>query len=318
MDLNLVRVFVAIYETHSLTSAATRLYVTQSAVSQSLGKLRRAFDDQLFERSGRGMAPTPVAIDVYTPMREALENIDGALDNVHAFDPRTSTKTFRVALSELGEIGWLANIVAAVRTQAPTVRIETVPLDQKSLADWLHRGAVDVAIAPADLPGTMVRTAIKDETYCVVMSAQNELSQGPITVDGYLAARHAVVASDAGTPFLAEVERRSDAFVEPAVIAQHFASLPPLLSGDPHLIAMVPRSIAEGWTRVWPLAIQDLPFEMPRIRFHVYCRTTVQGSGALKWFYETVARAVVGSPAQFEAIQVYGPTGVPEDADGSK
>ncbi|UUT34855.1 LysR family transcriptional regulator [Microbacterium elymi] len=149
MDLNLVRVFVAIYETRSLTTAAGRLFVTQPAVSQALGRLRRELDDPLFERNGRQMEPTALAAGLFPGFREAIAGIDRTLDAVHGFEPAQSQKLFRIALSELGEIGWMPAILAAVRAQAPGMRIEAVPMDAAALPDWLARGVVDLAVTPS-------------------------------------------------------------------------------------------------------------------------------------------------------------------------
>ena len=127
MDLNLVRTFVAVYEDRNLTHAASRLYVSQPAVSQALAKLRRALADPLFTRTGRTMEPTPLARSVYPGFRDSLVSIDRALDTVHTFDPRTSDHRFRVAMSELGEIGYFPALFSATRAEAPRVSVDVVP-----------------------------------------------------------------------------------------------------------------------------------------------------------------------------------------------
>src|SRR5699024_114514 len=139
IDLNLIRVCVIVYESRNLTRAARDLYVTQSAISQSLSRLRKHFGDPLFARLGRRMEPTPVAQEAYLDMRAALDSIDTALGRVQRFDPSTSEKVFRIALSELGEIGWMGNILGEVRRSAPNVRIESIALDQSRFVDWLER-----------------------------------------------------------------------------------------------------------------------------------------------------------------------------------
>ena len=109
-DLNLTRVFVAIYEAGSLTAAGRRLFVTQSAISQSLARLRRELGDPLFERTSQGMRPTALAEAIYPQLHEGVSVIDRTLAAVTGFDPLSSERTFRIALSELGEIGWLPAI----------------------------------------------------------------------------------------------------------------------------------------------------------------------------------------------------------------
>lgn len=302
MDLNLVRVFVEIFESRSLTSAASRLFVTQSAVSQSLARLRTALDDALFERRGRLMQPTPVAKDLYPAFRDALAAIHGAVDKRAIFDPRHSTRQFRIALSELGEVGWLANIVADIRREAPNVRLRTVCLQIHEVEDWLGRGLVDIAIAPAELPGDTDRTPIKTQTYAVVMSREHALAKGGLSLQQYLSTPRVVVASDSSAAHLEAVERRAQAYTEPAVVAQHYASVLSLVLQSPDLIAVVPRSLAEGWTLQWPIAVAALPFEMDPVRLAVYRRPDTLHSMSLDWLHRTVLRATVGLRTHFETM----------------
>lgn len=302
MDLNLVRVFVAIAETRSLTAAAARLYVTQPAVSQALARLRTELDDPLFERVGREMAPTPLAVSVYPGFRTALEGIDRTLDAVHGFDPSQSDRLFRIAMSELGEIGWMPAILAAVRGHAPRMRIEAVPMDVRELPDWLGRGTVDLAVTPSVVPGAFEQTVIKSQGYGVAMAASHPLAEGALTLERYLAADHVVVASDSGGAIVEAALRRLGAQIEPAVAINHFAALPPVLAGKQRLVATVPDTIAQGWSSHWPLAVRPLPFEMPPVDVRLYRRATTQHAAALAWLFDTVARAIRGSSGQFAVI----------------
>ena len=74
VDLNLLPVFEAAYEERSLSRAATRLAMTQSAVSHALNRLRAVFEDELFVRQARGVTPTPVADRIYARLRDALSS----------------------------------------------------------------------------------------------------------------------------------------------------------------------------------------------------------------------------------------------------
>lgn len=302
MDLNLVKVFVAVHETLNLTTASRRLFVTQSAVSQSLARLRREFDDPLFERSGRGMRPTALADAVYPRFRGALEDIDRALDGVRGFDPSASMHTFRIALSELGEIGWMPDIITRIHAEAPQVRVEVVALEPDLLADALNRGAVDLAISPAAVRGAFEPTHVKQERYNALVSRDHDLALSELTVESYAATRHVALTSDTGGPVLDVARRRSGVTIQPAVTIRHLATLPQLLVRDPSLMATIPETIAMGWASSLPLVALELPFEMEPIEIVLYRRRTSQDIGALEWFHRAVARAVAGSPGEFSAI----------------
>lgn len=300
MDLNLVKVFVSVYETRNLTVAARRLFVTQPAVSQALARLRRELDDPLFRRNGRSMDATPLADSVYPGFRQAMAGIDRTMDAVHRFDPGDSTRLFRIALSELGEIGWFPAILSAVRAVAPHIRLAVVALQPAELPSWLARGAVDLAISTASISG-FERTLLKSQDYGVAMSRSSSLPE-PMTVRQYSEANHAVVSSDSGHDQLETAQRRAGASFEASVIIDHWATLPPMLSTQQDLIATVPVGIAEGWAETWPIRVSPLPFEMPPVEVYLYRRATTVHTAALDWLFTTVASAVRGSSGRFFAI----------------
>ncbi|WP_313816213.1 LysR family transcriptional regulator [Citricoccus sp.] len=302
MDLNLLRTFVAVYETRSLTSAAARLFVTQPAVSQALTRMRRQWDDPLFHRVGRAMEPTAAAQSIYPLFRDALMTIDRALDTIHSFDPATSDRRFTVAMSELGEIGYFPALFAAVRSAAPGTGVDVISLDLDLVPDWLTRGTVDLAVTSLPISGAFDHQVLKSERYAVLMGEDHPLAAPPLTLEAYLKADHAVVAGDSGRPALDAALRRFGAPIHPAVSVRHFASLPSLLSAPNHLLATVPASIARGWAETWPVVLRDLPFELPGVEISLLKRTTSQHTAALDWFHGTVLHALRGDPGEFSSI----------------
>jgi LysR family transcriptional regulator, transcriptional activator for leuABCD operon len=98
VDLNLLPVLEAVYEERSLSRAAERLAMTQSAVSHAVARLRVLFRDELFVRQARGVLPTPAAADVYSRLRGALVLVREAVTDRRGFDPRTSERRFFVTI----------------------------------------------------------------------------------------------------------------------------------------------------------------------------------------------------------------------------
>jgi len=303
VDLNLIRVFVAVYETRSITAAAARLYVTQPAVSQALGRLRRDLNDQLFRRVGRSMEPTPLAVGLFPGFRDGMAGIDRTIDAVAGFDPSTSRRRSRIAMSELGEIGYFPSIFRAVRSAAPHLRVESVPLDVQALPEWLTQGTIDLAVTSSPVAGGFEHVVLKEQAYAVLMSQDHQFARmSGLTFEDYIAADHVVVAGDSGLPRLESALRRAGAALRSDVVLNHFASLPSLLAVSPDLIATVPDTIAAGWARSWPLTVLPLPLDMQAVEVCVYRRTTTQQLGALDWLYETVVHAVRGTHGEFFAI----------------
>ena len=302
VDLNLIRSFVAIYETRSLTAAAARLYVTQPAVSQALGRLRRDLNDPLFHRVGRVMEPTPLAVSLFPGLREGIAGIDRAIDGVTGFDPAASTRRSRIALSELGEIGYFPAIHRAVRAAAPHLRLEAVPLDVQQLPDWLAQGTIDLAVTSSPVAGGFAHVVLKSQAYGLLMSRHHRLAGRELTREDYIAADQVVVAGDSGLPRLEAALRRAGGMLRSDVVLNHFASLPALLAASPDLIATVPDTIGSGWAQSWPLVVAPLPLDMQPVEVCLYRRTTTQQLGALDWLYDTVVGAVRGTQGEFFAI----------------
>lgn len=291
MDLNLLRTFVAIYEARSLTAAATRLFVTQPAVSQSLNRLRREVEDELFYRSKREMVPTPFATALYPTVRDSLSRIEGAVETSRGFAPETSSHRFRMALSELGEMRYLPHIISAVQARGPLIGIDVTLLDTPRLPDQLTRGLVDLAVTSTALPGAFERVTLKMEPYALLMRANHPLAGIHIDEVAYRAARHVAVLGDSGRPNVEAALDRMGGVPTPSLTVNHFSALPlTLVSTD--LVSTVPRSVAEEWLETWPLAVADLPFHVDPITVRLYTRTTHRDAASLAWFRDTALSAI--------------------------
>jgi DNA-binding transcriptional LysR family regulator len=101
-DLSLIRAFVAVYETGSVSAAAQRLHVTQPSVSHSLARLKDILHRPLFTRTRLGMEPTALARELYPSMQGALDSIASAFAKAIKFEPATSQRIFKIAMTDLG------------------------------------------------------------------------------------------------------------------------------------------------------------------------------------------------------------------------
>lgn len=299
MDLNLLRVLVAVYETKTVTAAAERLFVTQSAVSQSLMRLRRDLGDQLFIRERGQMCATPAGHNLYVEFHAALNHVEVAMAALGNFDPSTAQQRFRIALSELGEVGFLPIILKAIGEVAPHVTVEVVPLDVRMLHEWLAHGRVDVAIASTPPPGHLSAPTLKTEQYVLLMSSSHPLAQrGSVSRDEFLTARHLMTSSDSAAPGVGAAMERAGLLIEPDLIVRHTSALPGLLHTGPW-VTVVPASLAENWIPIWPFEIRALPIELDPIEVRLYRRSTGYESSALNWFHDSVVNAVRSAPRQF-------------------
>jgi DNA-binding transcriptional LysR family regulator len=143
VDLNLLPVFEAVYEEQSLSRAAVRLAMSQSAVSHAVTRLRTLFRDELFVRQARGVLPTPTAESIYAKIRGGLGLVREAVNELQGFDPKTSTRRFFVAIPHpLGPMivlrlsERLAEIAPKIEVSAST-RSRPIDLD-RALREGAH------------------------------------------------------------------------------------------------------------------------------------------------------------------------------------
>jgi DNA-binding transcriptional LysR family regulator len=147
IDLNLLPVFEAAYEERSLSRAAFRLAMTQSAVSHALSRLRAVFGDELFIRKARGVLPTPAADRIYAKLRGSLESVRESVAEMRGFAPKTSARKFFVGISHpLGPM-LAVRLLERLAHAAPGVEIafstRSRPID---LERGMREGRVDAAV----------------------------------------------------------------------------------------------------------------------------------------------------------------------------
>jgi DNA-binding transcriptional LysR family regulator len=170
LDLNLLTIFEAVFELGTVSGAADRLALSQSAASHALSRLREACKDDLFIRGRQRLSPTPVAKAMYPAIEKALEGLRASLAEAGGFDPTRSRRSFRINIPHpLGPF-YALDLQAAVATAAPGVALAFDTVSRPiGLEDSLRDGAVDLAIdwIPIDL-GPFVNSKIFDDRLALV------------------------------------------------------------------------------------------------------------------------------------------------------
>jgi len=142
-DLNLFLVFDAVYEERNLTRAARLLHITQPAVSNALKRLRLAFNDPLFVRTPRGVAPTPVAENIVGQVKEALNLLTISLSESERFLPRRSEKVFALGVHDIDEAVLVPRLMERLEALAPSVSVECISAPRDELERELASGTLD-------------------------------------------------------------------------------------------------------------------------------------------------------------------------------
>src|SRR4051812_6475929 len=146
LDLNLLSIAFALYDELSVSRAARLLGMSQPAVSMALRRMRETFDDPLFIRVPTGIAPTPRAHAIVKLARPLVQRLQEDLLHGATFDPSTSTRTFTLALSDVGEMAFLPRVVQLLRGTAPSCPVRSVAATGPQLAHDLEKGDIDLAV----------------------------------------------------------------------------------------------------------------------------------------------------------------------------
>lgn len=291
LNLNLLRTLVAIHETGSLTRSAELLAVAQPTVSHSLERLRRHFDDRLYLRTPQGMQPTELASQLYATFKPALSDVDLAVADAVQFDPTTSTRRFRLCLTDLGEIAILPPVLQHIGDAAPHVEVEVVPMDIAQVEGWIGSGAVDAAVASTPLGNSLASQTLLTEDYICLLREDHPLAVHGMNLHDFQRALHAVVATTTGHQLAETVMRQLEISQKATVTLPHFAAVPHILACT-DLLAVVPRGLADAFTGRWKLTTLRLPFEVPEFDVKLYWQRRDREPTALAWFHQVIADAV--------------------------
>lgn len=284
IDLNLVRVFVTLYETGSVTGAADRLHVTQPSVSYALSRLRDQWGDPLFKRTRDGMQPTVLASQLYGSFRSSLTDIERALALTRKFDPQQSTRRFRLALSDLGEVFFLPHVLRGLQAQAPLVELEIIQIEIDRLDEWLRTGKIDAAVCNRSyLPVQAQCERMFIERYVCMLRADHPRIDTTLSMEQFINERHVVVSAGTGHHFVED--RLREAGIQRAVSLRvpHFSVLPQIISTS-DLLVTLPERVAMVYAEKNGLKSVELPFTVPEFEVSLHWHEHSGDSSAQLWF----------------------------------
>jgi DNA-binding transcriptional LysR family regulator len=284
-DLNLLVAFDALLDERSVTRAAQRLNVTQSAMSASLKRLREALGDPLLLQHGRAMIPTPHALALAPEVSATLASLRRLTQPSAGFDPATATRVFRVAASDYIATVLLAPLLRALEREAPAVRLE-IALPADSTGERLARGEYDAVLTPEDFidPGHPAELLF-EEQHVVVGCASNPLLAAPLTREGFAAAGHVAVRIDGRNTHIDNELGRLGMVRRVEVHAPSFIQAPWLLPGTQR-IALMHQRLAALMAPLLGLRVAAAPFAIPPMREMMQFHATRAQDPGLMWLRE--------------------------------
>ncbi|MFP3184218.1 MAG: LysR family transcriptional regulator [Paraburkholderia sp.] len=259
-DLNLLVAFDALMMERSVTRAGEKLCLSQPAMSANLRRLRELLRDELFERVGGGMRPTPRAIALAAPIRKILQQVQTTLDP-SPFDPRIANRRFRIATNDLGVVLFLPPLCQTRRHCSSGITFELLQADEERAFELLESGEADIAIGPVSSKHDHFHSVLLyDAPFACAMRANHPLARKVLTPEEFAGAPQISVAQH-GDPvrvvdrILAEAGlKRHIAFTVP-----HYLAVPFLLATT-DLLAVIPTKLVERFGATEGIVIAEAAF----------------------------------------------------------
>ena len=291
LDLNLLRVFVVIWQERHLGAASERLNLTPSAVSHALRRLREHLGDELFVRAGRRLKPTAKAQHLGPIMQDYIDQLRGLIESQSTFDPSTSRRNFVVGLRDPIESTFLPNLMRVRAEEAPNINVHSVRLDRTGMVEQLRQGQLDFAIdVQVEVPELVRQSLLTSDPLIVIMRKSHPL-RGRLTVESYLNAEHILVSGRAMGAGVEDMALAKMGFPARKIIlkCQNYQAAG-LIAEQSDVLVTRPRGLTQAFVSAAGLHQEELPIADINFDIHLYWHIRAESDAGLLWFKELIRR----------------------------
>jgi DNA-binding transcriptional LysR family regulator len=295
IDLNLLVHLGALLTERSVTRAAARVGIGQSAMSHNLARLRELFGDELLTRGSEGMRLTPRAVTLLEPVQTMLTQVEALVSRDQAFDPATAVRTFRFGLPDSMEILIMPALLARMREVAPGIHLRLYNFDASRLLDDLDADAMDLAIGyEASQQGQFhhKRRKLFTETYLCMFNAEKTGIVPPISLDDYVRLPHVLTSLRPGRSVRGIVDEALDKLGlhrSVALTTPRFLTVPSLVASAPVIVTMQAR-LARMFAAELGLSLSPPPVELSEETVLLLWHASYDHDPAHTWLRELVTR----------------------------
>ncbi|MGA7918358.1 MAG: LysR family transcriptional regulator [Candidatus Acidiferrales bacterium] len=290
LDLNLLYPLHALLEECHVTRAARRTFLSQSAMSRALERLRETFEDPLLVRNGRGYERTVRAERVLRELESLMPRLEDMVRG-EKFDPARSQELFRVAMSDHAAMIVLPSLLASVRRAAPQVKLEVSASGAETYED-VAAGRIDTFLCAEEAPPSLESETLFNLDFVCLMGAKLRIRTRRLTLKQYLDFQHVLV----------ELREGQQALVDRALsqlgVKRHVAITLPFFVpaiyavAKTDLILTVPRRLAEITAIRAGVRVVEAPGEIKSFPYFMAWHPRLTNEPAHKWFHEQLRSAV--------------------------
>jgi DNA-binding transcriptional LysR family regulator len=294
VDLNLLVVLDALLTERSVTRAGKRVYLSQSATSNALNRLRRLFDDPLLVRSGRHLELTTLAESLIQPVREALRSIERVLAvDRGGFDPSSDERTFTLLASDYVTTTVLYPVLQHLWVVAPRMRIDVRPITN-DLLELLGRDLIDLVILPThpvamDEIGRFPHATVSNDPWTGALSPDNHQVGDSITMRQFETLPYVSHSPWPGRPSVVEteLERQRVRRNHRAHLSVPFMTLPFLLAGT-EAMAFLPKRLGERVQAMDLVRLVESPVDLPPLEEAMFWNPRHDDDPGHAWLRQTI------------------------------
>ncbi|GHW45564.1 transcriptional regulator [Vibrio cholerae] len=292
LDLNLLIVLDKLLVEKNVTRTGELIHLSQSATSGALSRLREYFDDPLLIQVGRGMELTPFAQHLSENIHDIVRRCESVIESNKSFDPETSSRTFRINVSDSTASVLFNPIVKEISLLAPNVTLEVSAIVDEPINEYLEKGYLDLIITPNELtsPKHPSEHLYMDELVCVCCK-ENVSFTKEITREQYKDNKHII------TNFSRSIGRSlDDTYIARAGVQRKVALVVPSFSVlvnqiiGTEYIATIQKRFAESSARYYPIKMFACPFNTPKIEMRQQWHTHSSNDHAIIWLRKIIQK----------------------------
>ena len=292
LDLNLLPVFEAVFRHRSVKQAADELFMSTSALSHALSRLRAAFNDPLFYREGHRMCPTVYASELAPAIASSLASLNQQLSPRPAFDPSASDYCFQIAITDYTAFCIFPGLIKEIERSAPGVRFELRYLPHSPALNELLAGEVDLALGfsvPDEVTHPDLEAIDWFEDEYVVISHPRRTG---LTLEDYLAARHLVVTPWNERQGILDLQLERLGHTRQVTMKTPSMLSGPFIVAQSDLLMAMPRFAATRLAQAAGVALFTLPFTVPPFEVKIYSHLRSGKREATDWLKQVLRRLV--------------------------
>lgn len=302
IDLNLLVAFDALIAERSVTRAGARIGRTQPAMSAALSRLRSLLRDELFVRGPAGLQPTPRALDLAEPLGRALSDIQRTLEFTQGFDPRSSTATFSLGLSEHPMFVLLPRLVERLQEVAPAITLQIRGFTARDDAiGMLDAGGADLAVSssPTTTPGRILTRPVFEERFVCIVRKGHAAAREPLDLKTFLTLSHLLVSPEGDRfGYVDAALARQGLKRRLALTLPNLYAVPPLIARSA-MISTVMGGVVAASGHADELCVLDPPLDLEPVPFVMAWHKRNDAHPAQRWLRDCIASlAPLAQPPQ--------------------